>query len=279
MVSLPTLRRNGALPSVVYPFKGIFHFIHHPRRIAGPILLSALKASVLSFIVIIPLFKYGYGIQARLISQLYMAIVPGQHHEWLVHTGASMASIFFCIFESFAATIQIHTYVVGSFPDRFFDTVLQERQILPPLSSEAVQEPVYTSLDAQKPHKHYALSPVGLMMNCAKQEQSYGEMFVRPILYIATLPLNLIPVAGPFLFMTFQAMFRGGEAHKHYFDLYHWNDDKRQKHIEDSTWSYQLFGMVATTLEMIPFAGFIFNFTSQIGAAMWIADVENSKKN
>lgn len=34
------------------------------------------------------------------------------------------------------------------------------------------------------------------------------------------------------------------------------------------------FGLVATGLELIPFASMIFSFTNTVGAALWAADIE-----
>ncbi|KAL0084893.1 hypothetical protein J3Q64DRAFT_1640277 [Phycomyces blakesleeanus] len=275
MVSLPSVRRNGALPSVVYPFKGILHFLHHPRRIAGPILFSALKSSVLSLLAVIPLFKYGFSAQSHLISKIYLLVVPEASFPWLIHAGAAIASGFLCVFEAFGIMSQIHIHIVGSYPDRFFESVLVERNIIPPpATASASQDPPYEDIDGTKPKVHSVISPVGMMLGAAKEDQSWGEFFVRPIVYLVTLPLSVVPMGGPVLFITIQALFRGGESHKRYFDLYHWNNNQRQGRIEREFWKYQFFGMVASALEMIPFAGFVFGFTSQIGAAMWIADLE-----
>ncbi|GKT45969.1 outer spore wall protein RRT8 [Colletotrichum spaethianum] len=65
--------------------------------------------------------------------------------------------------------------------------------------------------------------------------------------YLIYLPLNFIPVVGTVIFIALQV---------------------------EATPFTDAFGLVATALEMIPFASVIFTFTNAVGAALWAADIE-----
>ncbi|GJD03938.1 hypothetical protein ColKHC_12763 [Colletotrichum higginsianum] len=67
------------------------------------------------------------------------------------------------------------------------------------------------------------------------------------IRYLIYLPLNFIPVVGTVIFIALQA---------------------------EAKPSMDAFGLVATALEMIPFASIVFTFTNAVGAALWAADIE-----
>ncbi|KAI8388323.1 uncharacterized protein BYT42DRAFT_491668 [Radiomyces spectabilis] len=271
-------RLEGPLPAVAYPFRGVLHFIHHPRRIAGPILSSAVKASVLSLVAIVPIVRYGFGPQAQLASRIYLEWRP--QDAWFAGIGASITGGLLCLMESFAVVAQLHQFLVGSVQDRFFDTVLQERGRLPPraeASRKSHEGTVDDKSGSARMKKHAFLSPVNIMILTARESDSWRLALLRPLVFLATLPLNFVPVVGPASFVAIQAIFRGGETHKRYFNLHHWSDEKRQQRVEEAFGQYLRFGMLATALEMIPFAGFVFSYTNQIGAAMWITDINQDE--
>ncbi|KAJ8663361.1 hypothetical protein O0I10_000600 [Lichtheimia ornata] len=308
--------KSKPLPPALYPIRGFLHLANHPRAIGGPILTSAIKASVLSILVIAPLVKYGFAPHSRLLSKLFQELKPEGKLNWLVGTGSAATASIFMLVEAFAVMGAANEHFVGSVKDRFFDAILQERDGLPPKKDKkkndggdekesinipsaqevvnslnvAVDEAKKSVNDAMDDAKknmpqtleevqvkaHHFLSPVNIMALNAQNDNSWGMFFLRPTLFIVTLPLNLIPFVGPFTFVNIQALQKGGATHKRYFDLYNWSPKRRQKRIEQGFWQYQQFGLVATALEMIPFAGFVFSYTNHIGAAMWLMDLKES---
>lgn len=42
--------------------------------------------------------------------------------------------------------------------------------------------------------------------------------------------------------------------------------------------SVDSFGVPATLLELVPFAGILFAFTNTVGAALWAADMESGRQ-
>ncbi|EXF80485.1 hypothetical protein CPAR01_14938 [Colletotrichum paranaense] len=94
------------------------------------------------------------------------------------------------------------------------------------------------------------------------------------IRYLIYLPLNFIPVVGTVIFISLQARSRGQAVHGRYFQLKNWSSSRRADWLKRHAGPYTAFGLVATALEMIPFASVLFTFTNAVGAALWAADIE-----
>ncbi|KAG0179849.1 hypothetical protein DFQ28_002219 [Apophysomyces sp. BC1034] len=167
---------------------------------------------------------------------------------------------------------QINYFIVGSMQDRFFDSVMEEREGNPVESLKIAEKPKEEQAFTRR---HRYLSPLNIMFMTSQKDESWGLIFLSPAVFIATLPLYIVPIVGPAMFLSIQAVFKGGETHKRYFTLYKWTDTQRERRIENACWQYYRFGLVATLLEMVPFAGFVFSYTNQIGAAMWAMDLHD----
>jgi len=94
------------------------------------------------------------------------------------------------------------------------------------------------------------------------------------IRYVMYLPLNAIPVVGTVLFILLQGRIRGRSVHGRYFQLKKWSASEQNAWVQEHAGPYSGFGIVATLLEMIPFASIFFAFTNTVGAALWAADIE-----
>ncbi|KAI5464507.1 hypothetical protein BGZ63DRAFT_350302 [Mariannaea sp. PMI_226] len=92
--------------------------------------------------------------------------------------------------------------------------------------------------------------------------------------YIMYLPLNAIPVVGTVIFIAIQGRNRGKGVHGRYFQLKQWSAPRQSDWLTDNVGPYTAFGLVATLLEMVPFASVFFMFTNTVGAALWAADIE-----
>ena len=260
--------KEHRLPAAVYPLRGFAHFLRHPQRHAGPIVLSILKVLATSSVVVYPLYRFTYHYQHDMIASFYRSshIIKSPYFSTLFVTVTS--SILFFL-ETSAVTLQLAGHFIGNIRNRLFDSVLKERKGLP--SSETnigeVTEKVAGGVDetSQLVEHHRFLSPMDLMITSAQTDDSWAILLLRPAVFVMTLPLNIIPIVGPFCFISIQALFRGGMAHRRYFQLYNWSSSQRQRRMETYFWQYQRFGMVATALEMIPFVGYLFMYTNQIG--------------
>jgi hypothetical protein len=167
--------------------------------------------------------------------------------------------------------MQIGTYFIEDVCKRLFDSVLKERHGLPEGPTKRVVSVIAEQVagPAHPPAttfpRHHYMSGCNLMILSAQKEDGWPIIFLQSAIFVLTLPLNLVPVIGPFCFISIQAVFRGGQAHRRYFELYNWTPEQRQRRIEDQYWQYQRFGLVATALEMIPFVGYLCVYTNQIG--------------
>lgn len=266
--------RERRLPTAAYPIRGFAHFLHHPQRHAGPIFLSIVKVIAASSVVVIPLYRYGFGLQHTLLEKAYMALFSSNTPQTSMDSLLiKVSSLVLCLVETSAITLQIGSHFIGNVRARLFDSVLKERSGLPrqeetdgnlALVSEKVAGPAATS-EGYTASKYHFLSPRYLMILSAQQDDDWPIFFLRSALFVLTLPLNVVPVVGPLCFISIQALFRGGAAHKRYFQLYKWTPEQRQRRIETYFWQYQRFGLVATALEMLPFAGYLFMYTNQVG--------------
>lgn len=258
--------KERRLPTAVYPIRGFAHFLHHPQRHAGPIMLSILKVMATSAVVVFPLYKLGYHSQHNLIEHLYKTskVIKSPYLTSIFITVTS-SMLFFL--ETSAVTLQLASHFIGNIRNRLFDSVLKERKGLPMEESDVTEiTNKVAGADSQGALVHHTfLSPMSLMILSAQVDDSWTILLLRPAVFIMTLPLNIVPVVGPLCFISIQALFRGGMAHRRYFQLYQWSANQRQRRMETYFWQYQRFGMVATALEMIPFVGYLFMYTNQIG--------------
>lgn len=249
------------LPTAAYPLRGFAHFLHHPKRHVGPIGLSILKAFGTSTLAILPLYRYGYDIQRDIITFLYKGVITDSPHIASALVAVTSSILFFL--ETSAITLQLGSHFVGSVRERLFDSVLEERKGLPGDDKAQVSEQVAGPCVTMNHHPF--LSPMHLMILSAEVDESWSIYLLKPAIFFMTLPLNIVPVIGPFCFMSIQALFTGGSAHRRYFQLYNWTPAQRQRRVETYFWQYERFGIVSSALEMIPFIGYVFMYTNQIG--------------
>ncbi|KAI8334193.1 hypothetical protein BC941DRAFT_454411 [Chlamydoabsidia padenii] len=286
-----------------YPIRGLFHLAHHPRQLGVPVAISTIQACLVSLVALVPLYHLGYGYQSRLVGHVYKQWVQ----QGILRTGtaAAITSGLLCLAESFVITSQVTHYFIGSLRERFFDAVLEEHDIvlpLPPLEKEkkqqqhhyenqpldkVVEEWVVEKLDIKalpsteqewELAAQWWLSGSHIMGLCAKKESQVWPLSWLPsAVYVVSIPLTFIPVVGPMAFLSLQGMCQGGMAHRRYFDRFGWSNSRRITHVTRLYWHYLQFGMVASALEMIPFIGFVFAYTNQIGAAMLVVDWKKEK--
>ena len=69
----------------------------------------------------------------------------------------------------------------------------------------------------------------------------------------------------------------GPSFHARYFQLKGWNKAQKEAHVGEFKAAYTSFGIAATLLEMVPFAGIGFAFSNAVGAALWASDMESGK--
>ncbi|KAF9928956.1 hypothetical protein FBU30_002012 [Linnemannia zychae] len=112
------------------------------------------------------------------------------------------------------------------------------------------------------------------VMDRVSSTSHYGQ---RMGLWLFTLPLNFVPVAGPIAFCYLNGKVRSRYVHRQYFDMKEMTQKERDDWIQMRKGQYTTFGVIAQGLELIPFLGILFGFTNTIGAALWAADLERQQ--
>ncbi|ORX46287.1 hypothetical protein DM01DRAFT_1311136 [Hesseltinella vesiculosa] len=285
---MPTLYSKPLIVS--YPVLGACHLYRHPRRLGKPIVISTLKACAVSLLALGPLYLFGYRWQARMFRRLFAFLSdhPDAGASMMQQFGnsslATMASGLACLVESMFVTTQTSQLYIGSVRERFFDAVLETEGMLIEKGQDEqhhgykkswlVAQDVVTQgqQEQSKVPLVWPLHP--LMTVCARKDaKRFPLVLVPSLVYFVGLPLTMIPTLGPVAFLGLQGACQGGICHRRYFDLAGHDDTQRQDWLQSHFWQYQQFGMVASLLEMIPFIGFFFAYTNQVGAALWLVDM------
>ncbi|KAG6833501.1 hypothetical protein H0H87_006073 [Tephrocybe sp. NHM501043] len=95
--------------------------------------------------------------------------------------------------------------------------------------------------------------------------------------YIITFPLNSIPVIGTILFFLYNGILgvkAGPTFHIRYFQLKGFDSLNRRSFCEKRRGAYTAFGATALALNVLPFVGLAFSFTTTVGAALWASQLE-----
>lgn len=93
------------------------------------------------------------------------------------------------------------------------------------------------------------------------------------------LPLNLIPYVGTPAFIIITGARLGKLAHYRWYQLRGLRKEERKLEIKSRMWEYTWFGTVAMILEFIPILSLFFLLTSSAGSALWVADMEDERKD
>ncbi|KAF8419343.1 hypothetical protein EV426DRAFT_538883 [Tirmania nivea] len=92
--------------------------------------------------------------------------------------------------------------------------------------------------------------------------------------FILTLPLNFIPLFGPFLYILAQGYLSGPLAHYRYFQLKGWTPKQEKKWKRDRVWAYLGFGATHIAFQLFPILSIFFLFTTACGAGLWTVEIE-----
>ncbi|KAF8435528.1 hypothetical protein BGX38DRAFT_1251476 [Terfezia claveryi] len=96
--------------------------------------------------------------------------------------------------------------------------------------------------------------------------------------FILTLPLNFIPLVGPFLYIIAQGYLFGPLAHYRYFQLKGWDPKQEKKWKRDRVWAYLGFGATHITFQLFPILSIFFLFTTACGAGLWAVEIERERE-
>ncbi|KAI5286254.1 hypothetical protein KEM52_002069, partial [Ascosphaera acerosa] len=96
--------------------------------------------------------------------------------------------------------------------------------------------------------------------------------------FVLLLPLNLLPLAGPVLFLVLTG-YRAGPLHHHrYFVLRGMDRAARRAWRRRRRVRYTLFGTMALALQLVPVLSMFFLLSTAAGSAIWAADMEKRRR-
>lgn len=235
--------RSGAY---MYPIKGIFYFLTH-RSLWKPLLSKLLPTLALSAGVVTSMFVFTY------VPQLAVLVLFNGPL-------AVFTTVLLILSESSAIISMVsRSWLLQEALLDTFDGTLVARD-----ATDVVRE------GRQLKSGSDPIQKLGKILKSPFDRFS-PKAFIRYLMY---LPLNFIPVVGTVIFIALQGRSRGRIVHGRYFQLKKWSAAQQQAWLDEHTAPYSSFGVVATLLEMIPFANIVFSFTNTVGAALWAADIE-----
>lgn len=228
-----------------YALKGIGYFMTHPRLWVTslyPIVLTVVVAAAST----IGLFALALHPQAELMED---AGVPAGL-SWLV-------AVIMVIVEIFLVTLIYSLVVLGCFTDKVFEQVLHHRGHGALVENEKLHAGCCRACGA-----------------CCRV-----SLWLRIVVLLVTLPLNLIPVVGTLAWIWLNGTILAWEYHLYYFEMKNFEYAQQKEFVDAHKAQYSAFGMQAMFLEMVPFFGSLFLFTNAVGAALFAADLEDEMAN
>ncbi|KAG9062995.1 hypothetical protein KI688_004595 [Linnemannia hyalina] len=276
-------RLGGAL----YPFIGIIYLFQHFRKLAPQFLKSLVYSFCITLLVLLPLSALTFKFQRRMIHAFLRFLFAS-----LAFVFPSLQSMKFLGFSlttwsamilTMGETTLLVTLVMGEVFKRekskgLFKAVMSYNNVLlGPLAT--VEHHEHKGKNSDDSDDTIQVSSIAGKPVVKKRHRDvvkdvsfqFGQ---RIVLWLATLPLNFIPVAGSVTFCYINGKAMVPDIHRRYFDMKRMTEDERKDWIRKRQADYIAFGFVSQALELVPFLGILFGFTNTIGAALWAVDLE-----
>ncbi|ETM46169.1 hypothetical protein F441_09184 [Phytophthora nicotianae CJ01A1] len=227
-----------------YVVQGLAYFATHPR-----LWLSTLCPLLLTLIVaitsVVVLFSVALVPQAEGLEDAGVA-------KWL----SWLLAVMLVLVEIFLVTLIYNLVIMGCYQDKVFEQVMVARGF-----KEMVEDE----------DRHAGC--VRACRSCCRV-----SLWLRLILLIVTLPLNLIPIIGSIIYAWLNGTILAWEYHLLYFEFKNFNYAQQKAFVKEHKVQYSSFGMQALLMEMIPGVGSIFVFTNTVGAALMAAHFEEEER-
>ncbi|KAK3847373.1 MAG: hypothetical protein J3R72DRAFT_431246 [Linnemannia gamsii] len=272
------------LPAPAYPVMGIVYLTRNIQLLGPQFIRSLAWALGVAVSTITPLIALTFKSQQKLITSVIDTAFPRIAGMKILGIGIQTWSTMFLTMGESSLLVGI---IMGELFKKerskgLFQTVLNKEGNVHvgPLaqvtenggiivSTKVVDQQQQGSLSSrlhQQQHK--------IMDKASSSTSHYGQ---RMGLWLVTLPLNFVPVAGPIAFCYLNGKVRSRYVHRQYFDMKEMTQKERDDWIQTRKSQYTTFGVIAQGLELIPFIGILFGFTNTIGAALWAADLERQQ--
>lgn len=235
------------IPGAAYPLLGVAYLVRHANSLARPIVTSFLFTLLTSLSAVPLVFLFFYYPQRELILSFL--------HSFPSLLNATFSSIRLTTWVAFVLCLGeasiIVSFVIDQWarkrrtPHLFRDVIKRHEVTVGPLAMDGVL---------------FFGSPAA-----TTSIKSSFNLFERLGLWVVSLPLNLVPVAGTAAFIYVNGRAKGLQTHEMYFDMKCMDREQRKAWIQRHQWEYTSFGVVAQALEMIPVLGFAFAYSNTIG--------------
>ncbi|KAG2202983.1 hypothetical protein INT47_013199 [Mucor saturninus] len=234
------------MPSFLFPLKGLYFFLTHPKELwlktLGPVFLT----------LVFSVFSIGFSIKVLLPTQVEKLL------EWhWPHWMSWFVSVISVVLESAILNLLFFAFLVGFFQDMIFDATIKAKGLGHLLDDTD---------DIPKLVLWWRGLRSSLLVN-------WVLIMVKILLIVVTAPLQLVPIAGTALACYISGWPTAWSQHLHYdMEIKGLKVGESYKYAAKNKWHYISFGSLAFGLELIPVFNIFFMWTNIVGAALWIAD-------
>ncbi|KAF9099544.1 hypothetical protein BGX29_006097 [Mortierella sp. GBA35] len=269
------------LPAPAYPVMGVVYLTRNISLLGPQFIRSLCWALGVAVSTITPLIALTFKSQQKLITSVIDTAFPRIAGMKILGIGIQTWSTMFLTMGESSLLVGI---IMGELFKKerskgLFQTVLNRDNVhVGPLAQVTDNGSILISTLASEQQLSTSQRLHGthhkIMEKASASSSHYGQ---RMGLWLVTLPLNFVPVAGPIAFCYLNGKVRSRYVHRQYFDMKEMTQKERDDWIEKRKSQYTTFGVIAQGLELIPFIGILFGFTNTIGAALWAADLERQQ--
>ncbi|KAF9304614.1 hypothetical protein BGZ74_001055 [Mortierella antarctica] len=273
------------LPAPAYPVMGVIYLTRNISLLGPQFIRSLCWALGVAVSTITPLVALTFKYQNRLITNVMDSAFPKLAGFKILGIGIQTWSTMFLTMGESSLLVAI---IMGEVFKKektkgLFQSVLTKDNVQVGPLARVTESGMIKISDTNEQRSHHG--PSGhhkAMERVAASTSHFGQ---RMGLWLVTLPLNFVPIAGPMAFCYINGKARSQYVHRRYFDMKEMTQQERDEWIKTRKSQYTTFGVIAQGLELLPFVGILFGFTNTIGAALWAADLERqqyelrSKKN
>lgn len=237
---------GAAQPSYMYPLKGISFLANHPSQLWGAVLLPIVVSIAIGVGAFVVLMAGGLYPQA-LFFLTYTPLPPWA--AWIL----SLVLVF------------LETVLLSFILAQLFLDHARTRLYAKVFELNGLQ---FSSLDR-------VIQGTG---NAYFQWVSQRAIFLFLFFQmVATLPINLVPVAGTICYAGLNGVSFAWALQGVYFERKGLSFLQQWKFVKTHLNDYLSFGAVAVLLDSIPVFNILFFYTNIIGSALWAIDMEKAQ--
>lgn len=211
-----------------------------PRLWIG-ILLPILFVASLGLVSLILIFVFGLRPQAEAFINLFPKSSGYDALSWII-------AVILCLMESSVAVFLIQAVGLQKSSEKVFNFVYRQEH-----GHEHILDDTILS----------SLAPV-----------TSWRLLKPTLIFISSMPINAIPIVGQVIFVSLNGYFQGPAMHNQYFKMRNWSGQDIDKFVSHHQSHYWLFGVIMTTLELIPILNVLNNYVGAGAAALLAIDLE-----